>query len=223
MERALDILGGRHEWLGFMTPACRKAIRKPPDRPNGRIRGKPAERAWRRDAADLALIRADQLERDTSVVNFTARLLAGLVRTENVTALRQALPDALPWSTFLPPEDVDMLLADLVDTAQGAAALENLTPIALLLTQWRHSAEIYADPTLLAILTREPDGDLGSVPPPLKPSDRPVTPKRGDRAAPPPIERGPANAALPAGAGRRPPHRQDPRHQPRPITYAIKP
>lgn len=125
-----------------------------------------ALRLRRRDAGDLALMRVDQMERDATVVDFTARLLTGLVRTENLEALRQALPDALPWSTFLPAEDVDTLLSELVDTARGAAALENLAPIALLLAQWRHSAEIYADPTLLAFLTREPDGDLGPVPMP---------------------------------------------------------
>ncbi|OUC96191.1 hypothetical protein [Streptosporangium minutum] len=122
-----------------------------------------ALRLRRRDAGDLALMRVDQMERDAAVVDFTSRLLAGLVRTENIAALRQALPEALPWSTFLPAEDVDTLLSELVDTARGAAALDNLTPIALLLTQWKHSAEIYADPALFAILTREPDGDLGSV------------------------------------------------------------
>ncbi|GHF53825.1 hypothetical protein GCM10018790_34590 [Kitasatospora xanthocidica] len=106
------------------------------------------------------------MERDASVVDFTSRLLAGLVRTENTAALRQALPEALPWVTFLPEEDVDALLAELVDTARGAVELDNLAPIAVLLTQWKHSAEIHADPTLYALLTREPEGDLGPVPPP---------------------------------------------------------
>jgi hypothetical protein len=36
----------------------------------------------------------------------------------------------------------------------------------VLLTQWRHSAEVYADPVLLEILTTEPDGDMGPVPVP---------------------------------------------------------
>ncbi|WP_370132152.1 hypothetical protein [Streptacidiphilus sp. EB103A] len=125
-----------------------------------------ALRLRRRDAGDLALMRVDQMESDASVVDFTSRLLAGLVRTENIAALRQALPEALPWSTFLPVEDVEILLADLVTTARGAVSLDNLTPIALLLTQWKHSAEVYADPALLAILTREPEGDLGPVPMP---------------------------------------------------------
>lgn len=110
-----------------------------------------------------APVNVDQMERDTTVVDFTSRLLAGLVRTENISAFREALPDALPWTTFLPSEDVETMLSELVDTARGAATLENLTPIAVLLAQWRHSAEIYADPNLLAILTREPEGDLGPV------------------------------------------------------------
>jgi hypothetical protein len=120
----------------------------------------------RRDAADLALIRADQLRQDSAVVDFTARLLAGLVREGNTAALRGVLPDALPWSVFLPEEDIEGLLADLIHTARGAAAVESLGPIATILTQWRHSAEIYADPELHRAVTAEPEGDAGSVPVP---------------------------------------------------------
>ncbi|MFF1909193.1 hypothetical protein [Kitasatospora sp. NPDC058218] len=132
----------------------------------GRLDAIRALRLRRRDAGDLALMRVDQLEQDATVVDFTARLLTGLVRTENTTALRAALPEALPWVTFLPDADVDTLLNELVDVARGAVALDNLAPIALLLTQWRHSAEVYADPALHALLTREPEGDLGPVPAP---------------------------------------------------------
>ncbi|MET8700188.1 hypothetical protein ABZW10_15155 [Kitasatospora sp. NPDC004723] len=125
-----------------------------------------ALRLRRRDAGDLALMRVDQLEQDATVVDFTSRLLGGLVRTGNVAALRAALPEALPWVTFLPDEDVAELIGELVDVARGAVALDNLAPIALLLTQWRHTAEVHADPALYAVLAREPDGDLGLVPRP---------------------------------------------------------
>jgi hypothetical protein len=125
-----------------------------------------ALRLRRRDAADLALISVDQLDRDATVVDFTARLLAGLVRTGNSAALRQALPEAVPWIMFLPPEDVDSMLTELVETSRAAAALENLAPIALLLVQWRHSAEIYADPVLRSAASRELEGDLGPAKPP---------------------------------------------------------
>ncbi|WP_431909423.1 hypothetical protein [Micromonospora carbonacea] len=122
-----------------------------------------ALRLRRRGAGDLALTRADQLEQDAVVIDFTARLLAGLVRTQSPDAVRRVLGEALPWVSFLPEDDIDQLLGELIEVAQGAASLENLSPVAVLLAQWRHTAEIYADPTLLEILTREPTGDLGPV------------------------------------------------------------
>ncbi|MEV8115766.1 hypothetical protein AB0O69_12850 [Streptomyces xiamenensis] len=89
-----------------------------------------------------------------------------LVRGGNVAVLRDVLPDALPWSTFLPERDLDSFIGELVSTPQGAAALDHLNPLALLLSQWRHSAEIYADPALHAAITQEPEGDLGPAPAP---------------------------------------------------------
>lgn len=123
-------------------------------------------RLRRRDASDLALIRADQLERDGAVVDMTARLLAAIARVEPAGVVRGLLAHALPWVAFLPDEDRDQFLAELIEVAQGAAAVGNLSPVAILLRQWKHTAEIYADPALLDILTREPDGDLGPVPVP---------------------------------------------------------
>jgi hypothetical protein len=125
-----------------------------------------ALRLRRRDAADLALVRADQVERDSAVILFTAALLGGLVRHGNRTVVRGALIDALPWTTFLPDDDLELFVTELIKVASGAAVLENLAPIAQLLIQWRHSAEIYADPALRHSLIREPEGDLGPVPRP---------------------------------------------------------
>jgi hypothetical protein len=125
-----------------------------------------ALRLRRRDAGDLALIRLDQLERDGVVVDMTARLLAAISRVESTAVLREVLPHALPWVTFLPDPDLDQFLAELIEVTQAAASLGNLSPVAVLLEQWRHTAEIYADPALLAIVTAEPEGDLGPVPEP---------------------------------------------------------
>ncbi len=101
------------------------------------------------------------MERDGAVVDFTARLLAVLVRSQPVEVVRRIVVEALPWATFLPEADLDQLVSELVTVVQGAASLENLSPVAVLLTQWRHTAEVYADPVLLEILSREPEGDLG--------------------------------------------------------------
>ncbi|MGV9819975.1 hypothetical protein [Nocardia xishanensis] len=38
--------------------------------------------------------------------------------------------------------------------------------MATLLAQWRHTAEVYADPALLKLVTSEPEGDFGPVEPP---------------------------------------------------------
>lgn len=73
-----------------------------------RLESVRALRLRRRDAGDLALMRIDQLERDESVVEFTARLLTGLVRSENSEVIRRLLPEAVPWVTFLPETDFDV-------------------------------------------------------------------------------------------------------------------
>ncbi len=125
-----------------------------------------ALRLRRRDAGDLALMRVEQLDAEGAVIDFTARLLGGLVRRLGAETVRQALPDVVPWVTFLPDADVDEFLLELVSVAQGAAALENLAPLATLLAQWRHTAEVYADPALLDILTTDHDGDFGPAAPP---------------------------------------------------------
>jgi len=129
-----------------------------------RLEAVRALRLRRRDAADLALMRIEQLERDESVVEFTVRLLAGLVRSEHVEVIKRLLPDALPWVIFLPQTDFDVFVTELVAVAQGASEIGNLAPVAVLLTQWRHSAEVYADPDLLASVTSAPEVDLGPKP-----------------------------------------------------------
>lgn len=123
-------------------------------------------RLRRRGADDLALVRADQTERDATVIDFTSRLLAGLAKAGEAEAVRRVLSEALPWSTFLPDADQDCLLSELIEVAQGAASLRNLGPISVLLEQWRHSAEIYADSETYKQVTADPGGDFGQVQPP---------------------------------------------------------
>jgi hypothetical protein len=132
----------------------------------GRLNRVRALRLRRRDAGDLALMRIEQLEQDVAVVAFASRLLAGLVRFGHTAMVRDVLPEALPWAVFLPDDDIGVFLAELSTVARGAADLDNLAPVAVLLTQWRHTAEVHADPALRNILTAEPDGDLGPVPEP---------------------------------------------------------
>ncbi|CAN3979960.1 hypothetical protein [Kitasatospora purpeofusca] len=120
----------------------------------------PAAMMPRRHHADsLAPMRVGHPEQDTTAIDSTSisRLLDGVARTGSTTALRGALPDALPWVTFLPAEDVDLLIGELVDAARHTVPRDDLAPIAVLLTQWHHTAEVHADPALHTALTQEAD------------------------------------------------------------------
>jgi len=103
-----------------------------------------------------------------SQIDHTAADLAARLRLVSMllsadTPARVTLRDALPWMSSLPSEDVDAMIDELIDTAWGAVTAADLAPIATLLKQWRNTAEIHADPRLYGILTRELEGDLGSV------------------------------------------------------------
>jgi hypothetical protein len=125
-----------------------------------------AIRLRRRGADDLSLSRADQADRDATVIDFTARLLEGLAREGETTAIQRVLPHALPWSTFLPELDREEMLDEIIEVAQGASSIRNLAPMATLLEQWRRTAEAHADPELYQRLTAGPAGDFGPVPEP---------------------------------------------------------
>lgn len=88
-------------------------------------------------------------------------------KLDQIRALGQLeLSDLAPWVDLLPASDAELLLAELAEVVQCPEAAGDSAPVETLLAQWRHSAEVYADPALVAIPTREPEGDLGPVPVP---------------------------------------------------------
>lgn len=124
-----------------------------------------AVRLRRRDAADLVLMSADRAEAEAEVIDLTARLLAGVARRDP-NILREVLPTALPWVRFLPDADIDVMTQEFIATTEAAAAIGNTAAVSQLLVEWRHTAEVHADPELYRILTTEPLGDYGPVPRP---------------------------------------------------------
>jgi hypothetical protein len=124
-----------------------------------------AVRLQRRDAADLVLMSAERADAEAEIVEVAAQLLAQLVRL-SPDLVSTALPLALPWVQFLPPDDVATMAAEFVSTAVAATALGNTAAVTQLLAEWRHTAEVHADPELYRALTQRPLGDFGSVPRP---------------------------------------------------------
>jgi len=122
-------------------------------------------RLRRRGAADLVLMSADRADQEGEVIDLTARLLAGVVRRDP-GVVREVLPTVLPWVRFLPAGDIEQLLSEFLVVSEAAGALGTTAPISQLLVEWRHTAEVHADPDLYRALTSRPLGDFGPVPRP---------------------------------------------------------
>ena len=115
---------------------------------------------------------ARRAQQDGEVVDLTARLLAGLLKEGGgPESLRRVLPSILLWMRFLPDAAVDEFVTEFVDTIGAASSLNNMAPVTQLLAEWRHTAEIYADPELHAALTRELNGS-----PRMNPGDSQLRP-----------------------------------------------
>jgi hypothetical protein len=76
------------------------------------------------------------------------------------------IPEGFRWVRFLPAESVREFVVDLVETLRAVDDLDTTAPVAQVIIEWKHTAEIYADPELLAILTRDLGEDYGPVPRP---------------------------------------------------------
>ncbi|MBA4866195.1 hypothetical protein H1V43_33715 [Streptomyces sp. PSKA54] len=121
----------------------------------------------RRDDEDLVLTTAARAEQDQEVMGATSRMFVEMMRTpEGRTLVLEVLPGAFPWVCYLPAHDVREFSVELVEALGAAAELDNTAAVAQLITEWRHTAEVHADPELYAALTTDHGEDYGPVPEP---------------------------------------------------------
>lgn len=126
----------------------------------------------RRDAEDLVITTAERAAADSAVVRDTMRLFREMMRQDPMvmTLAVQVLPAVFPWVLHLPQDAWHEFAAEWLDALAAAGELDNGAAVETVVAAWQHTAEIYADPELFAILTREHDGtDYGPVPPPVIP------------------------------------------------------
>ena len=65
---------------------------------------------------------------------------------------------------FLPKEDVQAFLIELVETIRACVSLDNVAALAPVIAAWQGSAEIYSDPAFLKAAIAPLDGtDFGEV------------------------------------------------------------
>jgi hypothetical protein len=121
----------------------------------------------RGDEEDLVLTTASRANEVREVVYTTTTLFIALMQqhAEVRGLVTDVMPKAFPWVRFLPREDMRAFVGDLVETLEAANSLGTPAPVTQLIAQWRHTAEVYADPRLLTILRQDVE-DLGDVPMP---------------------------------------------------------
>lgn len=126
-------------------------------------------RLRRRDDEDLVLTTASRADQEDVVMSATTKMFVALMQRDDAARalVVDVLPEAFPWVQFLPREDVERFVLDLVTTLRAAESLDNPAPVALVIESWRHTAEVYADPELAAALAAATDDDHGAVAEPL--------------------------------------------------------
>lgn len=118
---------------------------------------------------DLVLTTADRAAEEHDVVDLAVRVLRAVMSDPVLRShtFLDILPRIFPWSMFLPPDARIAFAQELVDTMEASSDLGVSAPVLTLITQWRNTAEVYADPELLAILRSPRGGDFGPVPKPI--------------------------------------------------------
>ncbi|MHA4818770.1 hypothetical protein ACXZ65_30985 [Streptomyces aculeolatus] len=138
-----------------------------PKRTLARLAGSRRMLLRRRDDEDLVLTTAARAAQDSTAAQATSRVFVELMRRpEGRTLVMDVLPASFPWVRYLPAHEMRTFSVELVETLGAAADLDNSAGFAQLITEWKSTAEVYADPELHAALKRDSGEDYGPVPEP---------------------------------------------------------
>lgn len=123
----------------------------------------------RRDGEDLFLALSSR-ERG---IRESLGVLAGFVRAglhdESArSGVVKWLADDLPWTSFLPEDDRERFLVDFARTSAACVDADTYEPLVRALDGWKATAEAYANPEVLKLLTPAHRGSSVPVPRPSK-------------------------------------------------------
>jgi hypothetical protein len=121
-------------------------------------------RVTHRDAPDFYLTEADREdERDENLVT-ASRLFAALARSEpGARAVASALAEVFPWTRHLQAAERHDFAEELIAALSDAAELAIDRTAHEVVTGWRATARIKADPGHYAQALEPTEGDFGSV------------------------------------------------------------
>jgi hypothetical protein len=117
---------------------------------------------------DLVLTTAARASQDGELLEVATRVLRAVMSNPAVRSqhLLDILPKVFPWIRFLVPDDEMAFAQELIDVMDASEDLGSPAPVLQVINEWRHTAEVYADPELLAALRSDVIGDFGAVPEP---------------------------------------------------------
>ncbi|WP_030931912.1 hypothetical protein [Streptomyces sp. NRRL B-24720] len=119
----------------------------------------------RQGAEDLMLTTAARAEQDHEVMGVISRMFVEMTRTPaGRNLVLDVLPATFPWARYLPAHEEREFSIELVGALGATTELDNTAAVAQLITEWRDTAEVHADPELYAALTTDSGEDFGSVP-----------------------------------------------------------
>ncbi|MEU6749398.1 DUF6247 family protein [Spirillospora sp. NPDC046719] len=121
-------------------------------------------RVTHRDAPDLHLTAADLEDRRDETLSTASRLFLALIRSDSgIRELRLAMPEVLPWVRHFSTEEARAFTVELVEALSDAAELEADAPVHEVITGWRATARIKADPQQHEDAAKPTRGDFGPV------------------------------------------------------------
>jgi hypothetical protein len=112
----------------------------------------------RRDGSDLFLATLDRERWVRESFGIAARLLvATLAQARACAAATTQAVDVLPWLHFLPESERELFIDEFVRTAAACTDTGSFAPLGRLVGDWKATAETYADPEAMAVLSRAHD------------------------------------------------------------------
>lgn len=123
-------------------------------------------RVRRRDGVPLLLVREDSAASAADGALSAARALRNALAHLPGASAAEVLVEEFPWAELLPLTDQLQFVSDFVRAVGASAELGRWSVLAQVLVEWKATAAVYADPVLVAELSRPLDDDLGPVPAP---------------------------------------------------------
>lgn len=120
-------------------------------------------RVTHRDAPDFYLTAADREDQRDQTLATASRLFLALMKHDpTARTLVIAMPEVFPWVHHLSTEELRAFTLELVEALSDAAELDVDATTQEVISGWRATARIKADPALYAEARKPTSGDFGA-------------------------------------------------------------